>query len=160
MHGISSPPNCSTALQKGFNKKKGLACLPRSSSRSRFECDRFAGTLIRLWTKLVIPALGRGRVEGRITLSDGVCPNSGLNLRLSTTCGIIPKQLNSPNRHSYPERRRDRPDDASTTGRRLAEHGAKSGSRSDLLVAYILEDERAAAHSVQLPFRQERAISF
>jgi hypothetical protein len=28
------------------------------------------------------------------------------------------------------------------------------------MAAHILEDERAAVHFVQLPFRQERAISF
>ena len=28
------------------------------------------------------------------------------------------------------------------------------------VVAHILEDERAAVHSVQLPFRQERAFFF
>jgi hypothetical protein len=55
-----------------------------------------------------------------------------IHLLRHMTCGIIPKHSNSPNRHSYPERRRDRPDDASTTGRQLAEYGAKSGSRSDL----------------------------
>src|SRR5258708_22174407 len=46
------------------------------------------------------------------------------------SCGIIRPQTNSPDRHSYPERRRDRPCDASTTDRLYAGYGANSGRRT------------------------------
>ena len=45
------------------------------------------------------------------------------------SCGKLPLQPNSPQRHSYPERWRDRPCETSTTTAQA--DGAKSGSRGN-----------------------------
>jgi hypothetical protein len=83
-----------------------------------------------------------------------------IHLPRSVTCGIIPTQLNSPNRHSYPERRRDRPDDASTTGRRKPNTVPNPAVGATCVVAHILEDERAAVRLAQLPFLQKGQFHF
>ncbi len=83
-------------------------------------------------------------------------------LTSSQTCGIM--QIHNsiaPKRHSYPERRRDRPDDASTTSCSPVLDplkGVQRGAKSD---REYLGDERAAELFLcAMPFQFDRKGHF
>jgi hypothetical protein len=73
---------------------------------------------------------------------------------------IMPTQFNSPTRRSYPERRRERPCDASTTCQRVVIIRRKL-KRCQFRQTDVLGDERARYSKMYCPFcSSEGAISF
>src|SRR5689334_13072785 len=72
----------------------------------------------------------------------------------------MPTQFNSPTRRSYPERRRERPCDASTTCQRVIIMRGKL-KRCQFRQTEVLGDERASYAKIDCPFcSSEGAISF